>query len=109
MRWVKAPYVWNKKGQVVDCSGQFHLFLVKKEDRHKFTVISHCGAEHYNVAAMGFKGSVPYVQRKMDDFLRPHRHFARCYVDDTIDTGILLRQKITRRILGGLIRRQRHS
>ena len=69
---------------VVDCSGQFHLFLVKKEDRHKFTVISHRGAEHYNVAAMGFKGSVPYVQRKMDDFLRPHRHFARCYVDDIV-------------------------
>ena len=69
---------------VVDCSGQFHLFLVKKEDRHKFTVVSHRGAEHYNVAAMGFKGSVPYVQRKMDDFLRPYRHFARCYVDDIV-------------------------
>ena len=69
---------------VVDCSGQFHLFLIQKEDRHKFTVVSHRGAEHYNVAAMGFKGSVPYVQRKMDDFLRPHRHFARCYVDDIV-------------------------
>ena len=69
---------------VVDCSGQFHLFLVKKEDRHKFTVISHRGAEHYNVAAIGFKGSVPYIQRKIDDFLRPYRHFARCYVNDIV-------------------------
>ena len=69
---------------VVDCSGQFHLFLVKKDHRQRFTVVSHRGSEHFNVAAMGFKNSVPYVQRKMDDFLRPYRHFARCYIDDIV-------------------------
>ena len=50
---------------VVDCSGQFHQFLVKPEDRHKFTVVSHRGAEQFNVAAMA------YGQRQMDKILRP--------------------------------------
>ena len=69
---------------VVDCSGQFHLFLVRRDHRQRFTVVSHRGSEHFNVAAMGFKNSVPYVQRKMDSFLRPYRHFARCYIDDIV-------------------------
>ena len=37
-----------------------------------------------NVAAMDFKNSVSYVQRRMDNFLRPYRHFARCYIDDIV-------------------------
>lgn len=69
---------------VVDCSGQFHLFLVRRDHRQRFTIVSHRGSEHFNVAAMGFKNSVPYVQRKMDGFLRPYRHFARCYIDDIV-------------------------
>lgn len=69
---------------VVDCSGQFHLFLVRRDHRQRFNVVSHRGSEHFNVAVMGFKNSVPYVQRKMDDFLRPYRHFARCYIDDIV-------------------------
>ena len=50
---------------VVDCSGQFHLFLVRRDHRQRFTVVSHRGSEHFNVAAMEFKNSMPYVQRKM--------------------------------------------
>ena len=67
---------------VIDCSGQFHLFLIRKNHRQRFIIVSHKGFEHFNVAAMGFKNSISYVQRKMNGFLRPYRHFARCYIDN---------------------------
>lgn len=60
------------------------FIVVRKDHRQRFTVVSHRGSEHYNVAAMGFKNSVLHIQRKMDEFLRPYRHFARCYIDDII-------------------------
>ena len=68
----------------VDGSGMFHQFRVSVKDRHKFTVISHRGSEYFNVVAMGFKNSVPYVQRIMDEILREYREFARCYIDDIV-------------------------
>lgn len=46
---------------VVDGSGIFHLWRVKPADRHKFTIGTHRGAEEFNVAPMGYKGSVPYI------------------------------------------------
>ena len=69
---------------VVNCSGQFHLVYIKRDNRHKFTVVSYRGSEHYNVAPMGFKGLVPYVQRKIDSFLREYRGFARYYIDNIV-------------------------
>ena len=46
---------------IVNCSGQFHLFLVRRDHRQRFNVVSHRGSEHFNVAVMRFKNSVPYV------------------------------------------------
>jgi hypothetical protein len=45
------------------------------------------GIETMNIAIMEYKGSPPYVQRMIDTILRPHRQFARCYVDDIVDGG----------------------
>ena len=45
----------------MDGIGYFHQFNVRKEDRHKLTVVSHRGQEQYNVCLMGYKGSPPYV------------------------------------------------
>ena len=67
---------------VIDCNEQFHLFLIKKNHRQRFIIVFHREFEHFNVAAMEFKNSVPYVQRKMDGFLRPYRHFAKCYINN---------------------------
>ena len=55
----------------MNCTSFFHQWPVKSSDRHKFTVLSHRGAEQFNVAVMGYKNSLPYVQRKMDELLRP--------------------------------------
>ena len=33
---------------------------------------------------MKFKNSILYVQRKMDEFLRLYRYFAKCYIDNII-------------------------
>ena len=60
----------------------FYLFSMRKDHREKFTIVSHRGAEYFDVPALGFKNSVPYVQGKMDAFSRPYRHFARCYFDN---------------------------
>ena len=68
----------------IDAVGWFHQFLVARNDRHKFTVISHRGQEESAVALMGYKGSPPYVQRQTDAMLRPFKHFAKAFVDDII-------------------------
>jgi Reverse transcriptase (RNA-dependent DNA polymerase)/RNase H-like domain found in reverse transcriptase/Integrase zinc binding domain len=67
-----------------DAVGWFHQFSVKEEDRHKLTVVSHRGQEQYCVAPMGYKNSPPYVQRQTDQILRPHREYARAYIDDFV-------------------------
>ena len=56
----------------VDGTNFFHQFLISLPDRQKLTVISHRGQEQSNVVLMGYKGSPPYVQRKMDQILRPY-------------------------------------
>ena len=66
---------------VIDCSEQFHLFLIKKNHRQRFIVVFHKEFEHFNVAIMRFKNSILYVQRKMNEFLRLYRHFAKCYIN----------------------------
>ena len=58
---------------VFDAASFFHQWLVRQEDRHKLTVVSHRGQEQFNVAVMGFKNSPPYVQRKIDGILRDFR------------------------------------
>ncbi|SLM38909.1 probable transposable element [Lasallia pustulata] len=68
----------------MDCTGFFHQWPVKEEDRHKLTVVSHRGSERFNVAVMGFKNSPPYVQRKMDNLLRPFKSFAKGYIDNIV-------------------------
>ena len=68
----------------IDAVGWFHQFLVSRNDRHKFTVVSHRGQEESAVALMGYKGSPPYVQRQTDAMLRPFKEFAKAFVDDII-------------------------
>lgn len=69
---------------VIDAQGYFHQWPVKRSDRNKLTVVSHRGQEEFSVAVMGFKNSPPYVQRQTDHILRPHRAYARAYMDDIV-------------------------
>jgi hypothetical protein len=55
---------------VVDGMSYFYQFKIRKEDRHRFTVNTHRGAEILNVCLMGFKTSVAHVQRCGDIMLR---------------------------------------
>jgi len=66
----------------VDCTGFFHQWRVQPKDSHKLTVVSHRGQESFNVAVMGYKNSPAYVQRQIDIFLRPHRAYAKAFIDD---------------------------
>ncbi|SLM41263.1 probable transposable element [Lasallia pustulata] len=68
----------------MDCTGFFHQWPVKEEDRHKLTVVSHRGSERFNMAVIGFKNSPPYIQQKMDNLLRPFKSFAKEYIDDIV-------------------------
>ena len=62
----------------------FLQFGVQRDDWHKQTVISHRGREYFKVAAMGYKGSPPYVQRIMDKELRAFKDFVKAYIDDIV-------------------------
>ena len=70
---------------VMDCSRFFHQWRVNPEHRNRLTISSHRGQETSNVAVMGFRNSVAYVQRQIDKILRPFRAFARAYIDDIVD------------------------
>ena len=69
---------------ILDALSFFYHWRVHPDDRHKLTVISHRGQETFNVAVMGYKGSVAYVQRQIDRILRAHKSFAKAYVDDIV-------------------------
>lgn len=69
---------------ILDARTSFYMFRVRREDRHKFTVVSHRGLEHFLVPVMGFKGSPPYVQRISDEIFRDFRGFMRPYMDDYV-------------------------
>ena len=42
------------------------------------------GQEVFNVAVMGYRNSLVYVQRMIDKILRKQRGFSRAYVDDRV-------------------------
>ena len=68
----------------VDVVGWFYQFNVKRSDRFKFTVVSHCGQKEFSVALINYKSSSPYVQRQTDKMFRFCKHFAKAYVNDII-------------------------
>jgi hypothetical protein len=68
----------------MDGTDFFYQWRIAAKDREKFTIVSHRGLETVGVALMGYKGSPPYTQRMMDMILRPHKSFARCYIDDIV-------------------------
>ncbi|KAI0997352.1 hypothetical protein K3495_g10831 [Podosphaera aphanis] len=68
----------------VDCSSFFYQWWVKPEHRHRLTVSTHRGQETFKVPVMGFRNSVAYVQRMIDNILRDHREYCRVYIDDIV-------------------------
>ena len=67
---------------VVNVAVFFYQWWTKLTDHKKFTVVSHCGSEQFNVTIIGFKGSPVYVQCQIDGILRPHQEYAKAYIDD---------------------------
>ena len=84
-----SPYI-----SVFDCAGFFRQFLVRKEDRHKLTVVTHRGSERWNVAVMGYKNSPAYAQRQIDGILREFQEFAKAYIDDVVVFSATLEQHL---------------
>jgi hypothetical protein len=68
----------------IDGTDFFYQWRVAKKNRKKFTIISRRELETSNVVIIRFKGFFSYVQRMMDAILRPHKEYARCYIDDII-------------------------
>lgn len=68
----------------LDCAAFFHQWPVHREDQHKLTVVSHRGQESYKVCPIGYRNSPPYVQRQVKKLLRPHRSYAKGYIDDIV-------------------------
>ena len=68
---------------VMNCAAFFHQWRVAVEDRYKLTVITHRGAEQWNVVVMKWKGSSVYVQREIDGILKTYP-YARAYIDDVM-------------------------
>ena len=67
---------------VLDASSFFYQWRVHPDYRHMLTIVTHRGQETVNVPIIGCMNSVAYVQRRIDQILRPIREFARAYVDD---------------------------
>ena len=57
---------------------------MKQGHRHRLTVSSHRGQETFNVPVIRFRNSPAYVQRIIDQILRPFRHFCRAYIDNIV-------------------------
>jgi hypothetical protein len=73
-----CPYI-----SVMDCTTFFHQWRIAIPDRHKLTVVTHRGAEQWNVGVMGHRNTGAYVQREMDNILRDYP-WVKAYIDDVI-------------------------
>ena len=51
---------------VVNCTSFFYQWRVHADDQDKLTIVSHRGQETSNVALMGAKNSISYVQRHIN-------------------------------------------
>ena len=69
---------------VVDYSSFFYQWRVYRVYRHRLAVVSHRGQEVFNVAVIGYRNLLAYVQRIIDKILRQERGFSRAYVDDIV-------------------------
>jgi hypothetical protein len=69
---------------VVNVLRYFYQWIVKFDDRHKFTIISHRDQKQFNVCVMSYKNSSIYVQRQIDLMLKNLRSFVRVYMNDII-------------------------
>ena len=73
----------------------FYQWNVKKEHRYRLTVASHRKQETFKVPVMGFKNSPAYVQRLIDEILRPQRAYCRAYIDNIMIFSNSLDEHIT--------------
>jgi hypothetical protein len=69
---------------VVDATSFFYQWRLHPDDKKHMGVISHRGQEIFKVAIMGFRNSIAYVQRQIDNVLRDYRLFCRAYIDDIV-------------------------
>lgn len=49
-----------------------------------FTMIIYCGQETFNVPVIECKNLMIYVQKNIDNILRPLKDFVRAYIDNII-------------------------
>ena len=68
---------------VVDCTGFFHQWPVKRENQYKLIVVSHRNNEQWNMVVIKFKNNPAYVQKQINGLLKPF-DFIKTYVDDVI-------------------------
>ncbi len=87
---------------VVNCASFFYQWRTHLEDRYRTTVVTHRGQETFNVAVIGYKNSPAYIQRQIDRLLRPHRQYARAYIDNVVIHSATLEDhvKYLRAVLG---------
>lgn len=69
---------------VVDCNKFFYQWWIRGDHRYHITICSHRGQKTFKVPIMGFRNSSAYVQRMINNILRPQHPFSYAYVDDII-------------------------
>lgn len=69
---------------MLDAASFFYQLRVHPDYRLMLNMVTHRGQETFSVPVMGCMNSIAYVQRKIDDILRPLRAFVRAYIDDIV-------------------------
>lgn len=69
---------------VLDAASFFYQWQVHPDYHHMLTIVTYCGQETFNVPVMGCKNSVAYIQRSINNILRPLKEFVRVYIDDIV-------------------------
>jgi hypothetical protein len=81
---------------VVDAAKFFYQWRVHPDHVDRQAVVTHRGQELIHVVLMGNSNSVAYVQRQIDNILRPFRAWCRAYVDDIVIVADTLHEHIQR-------------
>jgi hypothetical protein len=69
---------------VINATTFFYQFRVRKEDKHKLTIVFHREQKYFSITFMRFKTSFAYAQRRIDIILRNIKKFCRAFINDII-------------------------
>jgi len=86
---------WRRRISLFDQIKSYYQRVIEPESRPYTAVVTHRGHEWFNVALMGYKGSVAHQQKYIDKLLEEFLQWASSYIDDIVVASYTFEEHLT--------------